>query len=274
MKLIKYLILGCLLHLHTGLHAQTQLLKTLEQEQVYVQMAVSIQEQVIRCFDEKLQPSFRSSFRINQVFLHSSLRSDSIPGFDITAHIDPDERAPLETLNPGTVQFGKLTVTFTEWYLNKHPEIKGRIMAVFEREKERFENGYYVNKLPKKPSFIYDHWAHAQLIEGVFDDLLALDMGRYGIRISPTDIYLDVHKDRFIMATQWMDKRARTTSKHYELGNLSMMFEDDPGNVNNTLDELLKIDLATSGDSKVEIKQEIQQIIDRQKQAFLERNKR
>ncbi len=248
------------------------ILETLEKEQASIQMAVSIQEQIIQCFDETLQPSFEYSFRIHDGHLQTILQSDSISEFDININIHTDEAALHLKPNSWTVVFGKLTASFREWYLNENVELKKKIMAVFEQEKERYENDYYLNNLPKKPAIIYNNLAYLQLVESIFNALIAMDMGRYGIHLGPTSIYLDVHKDRFVMHASWKDNRARGLSKKYEAGSLNIMFQDYPEKADEILDERLNISLSTSGDSATEIKEEIQQIINSQKQTFLEKD--
>ena len=76
------------------------------------------------------------------------------------------------------------------------------------------------------------------------------------------------------MHTRWMDKYARGFSDNYEMGNLSIIFQSHPEKANKTFDEQFNINLFTSGNSANKIKEEIQQIINKQKQAFLEKNKR
>ncbi|MCG8574405.1 MAG: hypothetical protein MI810_05920 [Flavobacteriales bacterium] len=249
------------------------MLKTLEKEQVYVQMAVSIQEQIIQCFDEKLHATFEYNFRINNGNLQTILRSDSIPEFDININIYTDEAAEHIKSNSWTLVFGKLTVSFREWYLNENVDLKNKIMAVFEQEKERHETDYYLNKLPKKPSVIYNNLPYAQLVESIFDDLLSMNMEHYGIDLGPANIYLDVYKDRFIIHARWMDDRARGLGDDYEIGDLSITFQDSPEKVANTLDDHLKIDLITSGNSAAKIEEEIQQMIDNRRNTFLEKIK-
>jgi hypothetical protein len=272
MKLIKYILLGCLVQLYSGLNAQTTLLETLEKEQFYIQMAVSIQEQIIQCFDEELHSTFEYSFRINNGSLQTTLRSDSVSGFDININIYTDEVASQIKLNSWTVRFGKLMLAFREDYLDKNLEFKIKLMAIFEQEKERYENNYYLNKLPKQPAIVYENLAYAQLAESIFNDLMAIDMRPYGVRIGPTGIYMDAYKNRFIIKTRWMDNRARGLSKRYVMGNLSVMFEDLPKKATKTFDEQVDIMLFTSGDYAGEIKEKIQQNINNRKQAFLKKN--
>ncbi len=93
MKLIKYVLFGCIMQINLGLNAQYIMLETLEKEQVYIQMVVSIQEQIIQCFDEKLQSSFEYSYKINNGHLQTILRSDNVLGFDISFNIYTDEAA-------------------------------------------------------------------------------------------------------------------------------------------------------------------------------------
>ncbi len=272
MKLIKYVLFGCLMQFNTGLSAQSMILETLEKEQAYIKMAVSVQEQIIQCFDVKLHSTFEYSFRINNGKLRTTLRSDSVSGFDININIHTDEVAPHLISNSWTVMFGKLNVSFREWYLNENLELKTKIMAIFEQEKERYENDYYLNILPKKPAIIYNNLGYAQLVESIFNELIAMDMGRYGVNIGPTSIYLDTYKDRFVMHARWIDNRARGYSENYEMGNLKIVFQDYPENANKTFDERLNIIISTSGDSANEIKEEIEQIINSKKQAFLEKD--
>ena len=273
MKLIKYVLLGCLMQLNAGLYSQTMILETLEKEQAYIQMAVSIQEQTIQCFDENLHSTFEYSFRICNGHLRTTLRSDSVAGFDIQINIYTDEVAPNIKLDSWTVMFGKLMVAFPEGYLNDNLELKTKIMAVFEQEKERFKNNYYLNRITKQPSIIYNNLVYAQLADSIFNDLIEMNLSPYGLNIGATSIYLDTYKDRFIMQVRWMDKRARGYSKNYEMGHLSIMFNDYPKEANKTLDEKLEISLFTSGVSAIEIKEKIQEIINSQKQAFLEKTK-
>jgi hypothetical protein len=168
--------------------------------------------------------------------------------------------------------FGKLTVSFREWYLNENSELKAKIMAIFDQEKVRYENDYYLNKLPKEPTIIYNNLVYAQLAESIFNDLIAMYKNRHNVYIGPTNIYLDTYKDRFVMHASWMDNRARGhNSKDYEMGDLSIIFQDDPENANKTLDERLNIILSTSGESANEIEEEIQEIINREKQRFLKK---
>jgi hypothetical protein len=272
MKPITYILLGCLLQACTNLNAQTTILETLEKEQVHIQMAVSIQEQIIACFDKKLQANFEYSFRITNGSLQTILRSDSVSGFDINIKIHTDEAILYVKPNSWTVLIGKLTVSFREWYLDENLELKAKIMAILKQEKKRYKKGYYLNKRPKQPAIVYENLEEAQLVERIFNDLIALEMRPYGVSVGATDIYMDTYKDRFIISTRWMDKRARGFSKNYVMGNLSVMFEDAPKKAAKPFGEQFDIMLFTSGDYADEIRGKIQQNINQQKQAFLKKN--
>lgn len=270
---MRIFILTIILLTTNSVLAQTAILNTLEKEQMYIQMAVSIQEQIIQCFDKKIHATFEYGFRINNGHLQSTLRSDSIPEFNVDINIYTDEAAQRVKSNSWTLVFGKLTVSFTEWYLNEHVDLKTRIIAVFEQEQERYETDYYTNILPEKPAIIYNNLAYTQFVKSIFDELVVMDMERYGIAIEPTDIYLDVYQDRFVMHVRWMDNRARGLGNNYEMGDLNIVFHDYPEKAEKTLDERLDIDLFTSGNAATEIKEGIQQMINDQKQTFLDKVK-
>lgn len=273
MKLIQLILLGYLLQISLELNAQYSMLETLENEQVNIQMAISIQEQIIQCFDDSIQSSFEYNFRIHNGHLQTILRSDRVLGFDININIHTDEAALHLKPNSWTVIFGKLTVSFREWYLDENLELKAKIMFILKQEKERYENDYYLNKRPKKPAIIYNNLAYFQFAEHIFNDLIAIDRRSYDLNIGSSNIYLDTYKDRFIMHARWMDGRARGFSKNYKLGDLSITFKDCPDKIDKPFKELLNIELSTSGDSANEIKEAIQQMINSRKQSFLKKTK-